>query len=96
MIIVTFSQLFMVSVFHHVSTKETRLKIHTEIPPPGQILHAFIDHRDFILLVHTVTFSQKIVFNSSYTEKNNYFLLYKLIQDLPYIVRYTIAKSVSW
>ena len=70
-IINTFSQLFMVSVFHHVS--DTWLEIHTEIPHPGQISHAFSDHRNFILLVRTVTFSQKIIFNSSYTEENNYF-----------------------
>ena len=31
-----------------------------------------------------MTFSQKIIVNDSYTEKNNYFLLYELIQDLPY------------
>ena len=61
-----------------------RLKIHTEIPPSGRISHAFSDHRIFILLVRTVAFSQKIIFNSSYIEKHNYFLLYELIQDLPY------------
>ena len=84
MIIATFSNLFMVSVFHHVSdTYKTRLKIHTEIPPSGQISHAFSDHLNFILLVRTVAFSQKIIFNSSYTEENNYFLLYELIQELP-------------
>ena len=43
----------------------------------------FSDHRNFILLVRTVAFSQKIFFNSSYTDENNYFLLYELIQDLP-------------
>ena len=70
MVIVTFSQqLFLVSVFHHVSdTNKTRLKIYTKIPPSGQILHAFSDNLDFILLV---TFSQKVIFNSLYTEKNN-------------------------
>ena len=74
MIIATFRQLFMVSVFHHVSdTYKTRVKIQTEIPHPGQILHAFSDHRDFILLVGTVIFFQKIIFNSSYTEENNCF-----------------------
>ena len=74
MIIATLSQLFLVSVFHHVSdTYKTRLKIYTEIPSSGQISHAFSDHPDFILLVRTVAFSQKIIFNSSYTEKNNYF-----------------------
>ena len=30
-------------------------------------------------------FFRKIIFISSYTEKNNYFLLYELIQDLPYL-----------
>ena len=39
--------------------------------------------RIFILIVRTVSFSRKIIFISSYTEKNNYFLLYELIQDLP-------------
>ena len=39
----------------------------------------------FILLVRTVPFFRKIIFISSYTEKNNYFLLYELIQDLPYV-----------
>ena len=80
MITATFSQLFMVSVLH-----KTRLKIHTEIHPSGQILHAFSVQRNFILLVRTVAFSQKILFNSSYTKENNYFLLYELIQDLPYV-----------
>ena len=56
--------------------------MHTEIPPSGQISQAFSDQRNFILLVLTVTFSQKIIFNSLYTEENNYFLLYEL-QDLP-------------
>ena len=52
-----------------------------EIPPSGQISHAFSNHRNFNLLVCTVTFSKKIIFNSSYTEENNYFLLYELIQE---------------
>ena len=70
----TFSQLFMVSVFHHVSdTYKTRLKIHTEIPTSGQILHAFSAQRNFILIVRTVAFFHKIIFNSSYTEENNLF-----------------------
>ena len=45
----------------------------------------FIDLQNFILLVRTVSFFMKIIFISSYTEKNNYFLLYELIQDLPYL-----------
>ena len=45
----------------------------------------FIDLQNFILLVRTVSFFRKIFFISSYTEKNNYFLLYELIQDLPYV-----------
>ena len=74
-IINTFSRLFMVSVFHHVSdTYNIRLGLkYTQIPHPGQISHAFSDHRNFILLVRTVTFSQIIIFDSSYTEENNYF-----------------------
>ena len=44
----------------------------------------FINLQNFILLVRTVAFFRKIIFISSYTEKNNYFLLYELIQDLPY------------
>ena len=56
MIIVTFSQLCLVSVFNHIY--KIRLKIHTEIPPSGQISHAFSDHQDLILLVPTVAFSQ--------------------------------------
>ena len=44
----------------------------------------FIDLQNFILLVRTVPFFRKIIFISSYTEKYNYFLLYELIQDLPY------------
>ena len=89
MIIATYSQLFIVSVFHHVSDtyNKTRLKIHTEIPHPGQIAHAFSDHRIFILLVRTVTFFPKIILNSSYIEGNNYLLLYELLQDLPYVMR---------
>ena len=46
----------------------------------------FFDLQNFILLVRTVPFLRKIIFISSYTEKNNYFLLYELIQDLPYIL----------
>ena len=41
------------------------------------------DLQNFILLVRTVTFFRIIIFVSSYTAKNNYFLLYELIQDLP-------------
>ena len=48
--------------------------------------HRFIDLQNFILLVRTVPFLRKIIFISSYTAKNNYFLLYELIQDLPYIL----------
>ena len=45
----------------------------------------FIDLQNVILLVPTVPFSQKnIIFISSYTQNNNYFLLYELIQDLSY------------
>ena len=78
---------FLVSVFHHVSdTYNIRLGLkYTEIPSSGQISHAFSDHPDSIVLVRTVAFSQKIIFNSSYTEKNNYFLLNELIQDLLYV-----------
>ena len=54
----------------------------------------FIDLQNFILLVRTVSFFRKIFFISSYTEKNNYFLLYELIQDLPYMTR-AGAKSKS-
>ena len=46
----------------------------------------FFDLQNFILLVRTVPFLKKIIFISSYTAKNNYFLLYELIQDLPYSV----------
>ena len=46
----------------------------------------FFDLQNFILLVRTVPFLKKIIFISSYTAKNNYFLLYQLIQDLPYIL----------
>ena len=60
------------------------LKYTPKSHPSEQILHAFSDHQDFILLVCTVTLFPKIIFNSSYTEKINYFLLYELIQDLPY------------
>ena len=45
----------------------------------------FFDLQNFILLVRTVQFLRNIIFISSYTAKNNYFLLYELIQDLPYI-----------
>ena len=46
----------------------------------------FFDLQNFILLVRTVPFLRKIIFISSYTAKNNYFLLYELIQDLPYVL----------
>ena len=49
----------------------------------------FTDLQNFILLVRRVPFLWKIIFISSYTEKNNYFLLYELIQDLPYMPLYT-------
>ena len=49
-------------------------------------LSHFIDLQNFILLVRTVMFFRKIIFISSYTERNNYFLLYELIQDLPYTI----------
>ena len=62
------------------------LKIHTENPPSGQISHAFSGQWDFILLVRTVAFYQKIFFNNSYIEKkNNYFCctnLYKIYRIL--------------
>ena len=44
----------------------------------------FIDLQNFILIVRTVPFFRKIFFISSYTEKNNCFLLYELIKDLLY------------
>ena len=44
----------------------------------------FIDLQNFILLVRTVSLFRKIIFISSYTDRNNFFLLYELIQDLPY------------
>ena len=43
----------------------------------------FIDVQNCIALVRTVPIFRKRIFNSSYTEKNIYFLLYELIQDLP-------------
>ena len=46
----------------------------------------FFDIQNFILLVRTVPFLRKIIFISSYATENNYFLLYELIQDLPYVV----------
>ena len=62
------------------------LKGLTEIPHSGNFRMfwpRFIDLQNFILLIRTVPFFRKIFFISSYTEKNNYFLLYELIQDLP-------------
>ena len=50
----------------------------------------FFDLQNFILLVRTVPFLRKIFFISSYTAKNNYFLLYELIQDLPYLNSVTV------
>ena len=47
-------------------------------------LAPFSDLQNFIILVRTVQFLRKIIFISSYTAENNYFLLYELIQDLPY------------
>ena len=46
----------------------------------------FFDLQNFNLLVRTVPFLRKIIFISSYTAENNYFLLYELIQDLPYVL----------
>ena len=54
----------------------------------------FFDIQNFILLVRTVPFLRKIIFISSYTTENNYFLLYELIQDLPYI--FALGYSVEY
>ena len=70
-----------------------RLKGLTEIPPSLAIF-ALIDLQNFILLVRTVPFLRKIIFISSYTEKNNYFLLYELIQDLPYLLGCKLEDSI--
>ena len=86
MIIANFIQLFLVSVFHQVPdthNMQLGLKYTPKSHPSEQVLHAFSDHQDFILLVRTVTIFPKIIFNSSYTEKF-FFLLYELIQDLSY------------
>ena len=48
----------------------------------------FFDLQNFILLVRTVPFLREIFFISSYTAENNYFLLYELIQDLPYYSKF--------
>ena len=56
----------------------------------------FIDLHNFILLVRTVSFFQENIFISSYTEKNNYFLLYELIQDLPYSVTMNIFRKKNF
>ena len=53
----------------------------------------FFDLQNFILLVRTVPFPRKIIFIGSYTAKCNYFLLYELIQDLPYISVVYIAEK---
>ena len=53
----------------------------------------FIDLQNFILLVRTVPFSRKIICIGSYTEKNNYFLLYELIQDLLYFKIHVLYKT---
>ena len=87
----TFSQLFMVSVFHHVSdTYNIRpgLRYTPKSLPLGKFRMLLAISGRFILLVRTLALSHKIIFNSSYTEENNYFLLYKLIQDLPYVTLY--------
>ena len=54
----------------------------------------FFDLQNFILLVRTVPFLRKIFFISSYTAKNNYFLLYELIQDLPYRLKLWYTKMM--
>ena len=71
-VIPTLIQLFVVSVFHHVSDTYNQRPGLKYIPksPPGQILHVFSNHQDFILLM---TFKKKI--NSSCTEKNNIFVM---------------------
>ena len=83
MIIGTFIHLFLVQSF---IMYQTNIRLGLKYTPKShlseQILHAFSNHQDFIKIVRTVAIFQKIIFNSSYTEKNNYFLLYKLIQDL--------------
>ena len=80
MIIATFIQLIVISVFHHVpDTYNMRLglKYTPKSKPSEQISHALSNHQYFISLVPTVTLFSKIIFinmfNSSYTEKNNYF-----------------------
>ena len=55
----------------------------------------FIDLQNFILSVRTVQLFKKIILISSYTEKNNYFLLYELIQDLPYVHKVLVNPLVK-
>ena len=43
----------------------------------------FIDLQNFHFISSYSAVFHEIIFISSYTEKNNYFLLYELIQDLP-------------
>ena len=68
----TFSQLFMVSVFHHVSdTYNIRpgLKYTLKSLPLGKFCMLLAINGISFLLVRTVAFFHQIIFNSSYTEE---------------------------
>ena len=48
--------------------------------------------REFYFISSYSPVSHIIIFISSYTAKNNYFSLYKLIQDLPYVHRLLVNR----
>ena len=88
-IIATFMFGCLFSIFHHAiknvslieNTNQTSIcdkakRIHRNSSLFGNFRMfwpRFIDIQNFILLVRTVPFLRKIIFISSYTEKNNYF-----------------------
>ena len=76
--------LFIILIRHLICDETKRINRNSSLFGNCRMLWPrFIDLQNFILLVRTVSFFRKIIFISSYTEKNNYFLLYELIQDLP-------------
>ena len=87
------------SIFHHaiknVSLIENTdqmfskfgVKDKQKSPPLWQFSHVFglvFRSSEFHFISSYSPVSQKNIFISSYTTENNYFLLYELIQDLPY------------
>ena len=75
--------LFKIQIRHSICDETKRINRNSSLYGNFRMFWPhFVDLQNFILLVRTVPFFRKTICISSYTEKNNYFLLYELIQDL--------------